>query len=295
MSDTAATKKGFDLAQAIIDLHKFDPQTGEVKDFVEDNDKAEALREVIGQISGKISPALLAKLAGAVEALRFHAPKVEDNEPVPADNEGEPMPADNEEGIKSAMDECGLDSDDPDAVKAFKAGMDFAKAEDTDCDTAKDENPDAKDSDTKDEDPAEDEDTDAKDSDAEDEEGAKDEEAKDEDEPKGASDHKARKRMAMDAATVKKQAVEHMRSLYKACDTVKPLVGELKVHAFDSASDVYAHALKKSGINPADYPRSAWAGMVSVLLRKAPNGKPMAVDAKPMSFEGPFAYLKNIV
>lgn len=290
-SDPAIEKKEVDLAQAIIDLHKVDPVTGEVKDLTEDDDKAEVLRDVIGQISGKIRPTLLAKLAGAVEALRFNASQVDDNDPETADeDQGEAMPAD-EESIKSAMDKCGLDSDDPDEVKAFKAGMEFANASGADCDT-QDEDPEGKDCDTEDEDPDA-KDCDTKDCDTEDEDTTDDE-----DEPKGASDHKARKRarrMAMDAASVQKATVNHMRSLYKACATVKPLVGEVDALAFDSAASVYRHALRKCGKNPNAFPRSAWEGMVHMLLDRAPNGTAMAKDAKPMSFDGVFANLKNIV
>ena len=64
----------------------------------------------------------------------------------------------------------------------------------------------------------------------------------------------------------------HYRSLNKAANKVKPLVGEITDPlAFDSANDIYAFALRSSGKNPENYNAAAYEGMVDMLLEVTPT------------------------
>ncbi len=60
-----------DLAQAIIDLHKVDPNTGEIVDITEDEDKAAEIRKLIGELSGKLEPEEVKKLTDAMTDLAY--------------------------------------------------------------------------------------------------------------------------------------------------------------------------------------------------------------------------------
>lgn len=60
-----------DLAQAIIDLHKVDPETGEIVDITEDEDKAAEIRKLIGELAGKLEPEEVKKLTDAMTDLAY--------------------------------------------------------------------------------------------------------------------------------------------------------------------------------------------------------------------------------
>lgn len=67
----------------------------------------------------------------------------------------------------------------------------------------------------------------------------------------------------------KKEVMNHFRAMNKAAISVRPLVGEIKdVCAFDSASDIYAFALKQAGKDPSKYPKDAYKAMVDILLEQ---------------------------
>lgn len=105
---------------------------------------------------------------------------------------------------------------------------------------------------------------------------------------------------AMDANAIKTQArteaQAHFRNLNEAGRKVKALVGEVDVMAFDSAEDIYAHALKRSGVKVSQYDKAAYKGMVDMLAASKPNqlANDAAINADPVEFEGAFAHLKNI-
>lgn len=104
----------------------------------------------------------------------------------------------------------------------------------------------------------------------------------------------------MDANTIKHQArVEaqaHFRSLSEAGRAVRELVGELDVMAFDSAEDIYGHALKQKGVNIKNYDKAAYKGMVDIMAASKPatNPAPAFDSTSAASFDGQFAGLKNI-
>ena len=92
-------------------------------------------------------------------------------------------------------------------------------------------------------------------------------------------------------------AQDNMRRIARAVADVRPLVGELDMLAFDSASDVYGYALEQSGVNPRQYSRQAWRGMVDMLRsRKSglPSGSRSPRDAAPARLDGAFAGLNTI-
>ena len=111
-------KEEVDLAQAIIDLHKIDPKTGEVVDITEDEDKAAEIRKVIGEISGKLDEEEIQKLTDALTGLAYNK-ATGDEDP----ERGASM----NEDLKKAMDDCGLDSEDETAQAAFAEGVKYGE------------------------------------------------------------------------------------------------------------------------------------------------------------------------
>lgn len=273
--DPEIEQKEVDLAQAIIDLHKVDPTTGKIVDIMEDEDKAKAVRDIVGELAGKVDPELLKRLQGALSSMAFKAPvpvpeeddaKPADDTPAPA-----PAPAPDANPFKEAMDACGLDSSDEGLSKAFAAGVKHAQGQKEEPAAA----------------PA-----------------AEGEDSKDCTDVKGASDAKPALRkekvVTMDADTIKAQAVQEtrkqMQELFAAVERVRPLTGSLKAMTFDSADDVYKHALQSKGIDPAKYEPAAWRGMVDMLLREpVTRTTPIVQDAKPDDFTGAFEHLQNMI
>ena len=268
-SDPAAIEqKEVDLAQAIIDLHRVDPTTGQIVDVQEDEGKVGALREVMGELAGKLAPEELAKLKAALAGL---VAPVDDAELEPAANP-----------YKEAMDACGLDSEDPSAQKAFAEGVKFAQNQQPEEDAVLEPAPA----------PAPAKDTNK----------ACDKTCANDAKPKDIITMKQPKKpvVTMDANAIKAQAVretrQHMQDLFAAVEAVKPLTGSLKPMAFDSADNVYKHALQVKGIDPTKYDRTAWRGMVDMLLMQQPSGfRQVTQDAKPDDFTGPFEHLREIV
>lgn len=103
---------------------------------------------------------------------------------------------------------------------------------------------------------------------------------------------------AMDANTIKLQArteaQAHFRNLNEAGRKVRDLVGEVDVMAFDSAEDIYGHALKAKGVKIGQYEKSAYKGMVDMLAANKPSQQPITLDSSLDTFEGQFAGLGNI-
>ena len=363
-ADPGIERQEVDLAQAIIDLHKVDPETGEIVDITEDEDKAAEIRKLIGELSGKLDPAEVRRLTDALSDLAC-SKATGDAEP----EKGEAM----DEDVKKAMDACGLDADDEDASKAFAEGVKYGeelmrnpaerekldreheaegmrKAMDScglDAENAQESRAFAegvKYGEKLERDPAERRKLDRE----HESEGMKRAMGKDEDKnaaierilagvpeqtpeqrgPRGGSrqdhaDNRAtddevpdaaqdralrrlkpagpRSLLATDAALIQARAVaaaqDNMRRIARAVADVRPLVGELDLLAFDSASDVYGYALEQSGVNPRQYSRQAWRGMVDMLRsRKSglPSGSRSPRDAAPARLDGAFAGLNTI-
>lgn len=113
-----------------------------------------------------------------------------------------------------------------------------------------------------------------------------------------AKDSKPRRRMAMDAASIKRRVREEMMADFKArsraASQVRGVLGNIDVMAFDSAEAIYEEALRKVGINTRQYAPSSYAAMFAAYNTNRSNGRPVAQDAKPIEFSGAFANLKNI-
>lgn len=121
------------------------------------------------------------------------------------------------------------------------------------------------------------------------------------DEEKAAKEKAKKKKegeLAMDANTIKLQArteaQAHFRNLNEAGRKVRDLVGELDVMAFDSAEDIYGHALKAKGVKIGQYDKSAYKGMVDMLAANKTSAPAITLDSSPDTFEGQFAGLGNI-
>lgn len=104
---------------------------------------------------------------------------------------------------------------------------------------------------------------------------------------------------AMDANAIKLQArteaQSHFRSLNEAGRKVRELIGEVDVMAFDSAEDIYGHALKQKGVKIGQYEKSSYKGMVDMLAANKPSLAPAPTfDAAPGTLQGPFAGLNKI-
>lgn len=111
-------KQEVELAQAIIDLHKVDPVTGEIVDVTEDEDKAEEIRKLVGELSAKLDPEDVKKLKDALSDLAYSK--------ATGDEKAEKREAMDEEARK-AMDACGLDAEDPAESRAFAEGVKYGE------------------------------------------------------------------------------------------------------------------------------------------------------------------------
>lgn len=284
-SDPAVEQKEVDLAQAIIDLHKVDPNTGEIIDITEDEDKASAVKAAVDAIAGKVEPEELAALAEAMEA--FVEP-VGDNDPEPAKDEEaaededetakdeEPKaededeaaqdedPAFDEDVLKAAADACDADPEDPAFQKAFAEGVKYGEKLEKD--------------------PAEREKLDRE----HESEGAK--EALDEEDVKEAMDAAIRKGASRGEARV----VARFRTLSKAAEAVRPVLGPVDVFGFDSAADIYGAALRRMGVDVRRHPRSAWRSIFEVSRQQQAQASMAQDSSMRRDFSGPFAGLNRI-
>lgn len=93
---------------------------------------------------------------------------------------------------------------------------------------------------------------------------------------KGAEDSKP----AMDADTIRSQAVKEVTALFRAREKVKPLVGLI---ACDSAEEVYAEALRAKNVPIKGVHVSAYEPMVDMLLQSNKTKPAIAQDS--VSFE----------
>lgn len=109
-------KQEVELAQAIIDLHKVDPVTGEIVDITEDEDKAEEIRRLIGGLSAKLDPEEVKKLTDSLTDLACSRATGDERKTDAMDEE-----------MKKAMDKCGLDAEDPTASQAFAEGVKYGE------------------------------------------------------------------------------------------------------------------------------------------------------------------------
>lgn len=109
-------KQEVELAQAIIDLHKVDPVTGEIVDITEDEDKAEEIRRLIGELSAKLDPQEVKKLTDSLTDLAYSRATGDERKTDAMDEE-----------MKKAMDKCGLDAEDPTASQAFAEGVKYGE------------------------------------------------------------------------------------------------------------------------------------------------------------------------
>lgn len=280
-SDPAVEQQEVDLAQAIIDLHKVDPRTGEIIDITEDEDKEKEIRKLLGELADKLEPEQLKKLQDALTDLAYSKPTGDEAEDGNDLAEGtqydeEPVREHESESMKKAMDACGLDADDPALSKAFAEGVKYREKLDREHEGEGENKPLG-----------------------EDEDGNKaDDTAQD-----GALRRAGRVLTAKDARRIRAEAAAdaraHIQALYRAVDAVRPLVGQLDAMSFDSAGDVYAHTLKSCGVNPSAYSRDSWRGMVDVLLRQRRENIAAGVIAQDAGLagkmEGSFAGLNNIM
>ena len=280
-SDPAVEQQEVDLAQAIIDLHKVDPRTGEIIDITEDEDKEKEIRKLLGELADKLEPEQLKKLQDALTDLAYSKPTGDEAEDSNDLAEGtqcdeEPVREHESESMKKAMGACGLDADDPALSKAFAEGVKYREKLDREHEGEGENKPLG-----------------------EDEDGNKaDDTAQD-----GALRRAGRVLTAKDARRIRAEAAAdaraHIQALYRAVDAVRPLVGQLDAMSFDSAGDVYAHTLKSCGVNPSAYSRDSWRGMVDVLLRQRRENIAAGVIAQDAGLagkmEGSFAGLNNIM
>ena len=280
--DNAETeRKEVDLAQAIIDLHKINPETGEVMDVTEDEEKAAAVKAAVDAIAGKLEPEEVEALVGALEAFGEpaapagdedepaasdeDAPASDEDEPAkdedaPASDEDEPAadedaPAIDEDALKAAADACGADADDPAFQAAFAEGVKYGEKH-----------------------------------------GEPERPAGDEDAPASAAMDAAMKGAAGRAAReAEARITARFRSMSKAAEAVRPVVGPVDVFAFDSAQDIYGAALRVMGVDTARHPAAAWKSMyefareVSARAAAANSGGGARTD-----YEGSFEGLNRI-
>ena len=268
-SDPEIERKEVELAQAIIDLHKIDPVTGELKDVAEDEDKAAELKAICDKLALKLDGEDLAMLADGLRKLAGIAPAPASDEEQPAKDEEKPVAAAVTEEkkeevvmdeeykaiLKAAADACGQDAESEAFQQAFAEGVKYGEKMEK-------KEPEKLDSEHE-------------------SEGAK--KALDEEEVAAA----------MDAAIKKSEAgtVARLRGLSAAADACRGVLGNVDIFAFDHADAIYGAALKRMGISTEGHPQSAWRSMYLVAAGKKEQPR-IVQDAKP---EGRFASLNNII
>ena len=157
------------------------------------------------------------------------------------------------EGMRRAMDECGIDADDPVSSKAFAEGVKYGER------LMRNHS----------------------------EREKLDREHEAEGMRKAMEDQKA----AMDAqiksvhAEAVKTTTEHIRSLFKAANECKTILGPIAdPMAFDSADDIYRKALTAAGVDVKDVHPSAFPAMLKMARSKASDSPrhdvPIAMDSK---------------
>jgi hypothetical protein len=71
---------------------------------------------------------------------------------------------------------------------------------------------------------------------------------------------------AMIAGNLERDLAARYRAKEQAAQDIKPLVGEVSAMAFDSADAIYAYAVERMGLKPANYPGAALKGIVAGLV-----------------------------
>lgn len=241
-----AAKDEKDLADIMLDLYRTDPETGEVTELVADEDKAAKIRELVGKIAGKLTPEEVQAFTDALTDLAY-SPATGDSDTAPA------APSATDAELKSAMDKCGLDADDPAVQAAFAEGVKYGEKLERN--------------------PAEREKLDKEHEAA----GMKAAMGKDNDAEKAAAPAVDTDKLAQTASDA---ALRRFQSVLDAQAEVRPHVGEMRINlAHDSADTVYGAALDALGVDRKGTPAAAWRGMFRVAVRAQNPGPQMAADA----------------
>lgn len=258
-SDEPIEKAEVALAQAIIDLHK-KGDNGEVKDITEDEAGTEQIDTIIETYCGEMDDDKKSELKNALMALA--GGQVQDEDP---------------EGVESET----VKDEDPEVVDVKEETEEVTTDEDEDPEAPElDTTDDNGDEETEDEEPKGDEDEDPARGYIEDRikacgfdeepeevknefanelqkafaEGVKYGEKKQKEEPKKlASEHESegeKKALSQDSAYIsaKAEIKKQFVALNRAIENVKPVLGKVRIDAFDCASDVYLAACKQLGI-----------------------------------------------
>lgn len=303
-------KTEVDLAQAIIDLHKTDPKTGEIVDIVEDEDKAAKVRQLVEMASASMTPEQKKQFADTLRDLAYSKPtgesevaeKVDQTETEQGEDEEPMTPAEavaygekverereEREEIPGGKDE---EFETPEAVK-------YGEEEERDR-LMREHMKQA---------------ADACGMDAESEvfqkafaEGVKYGERKEKEEPehldrlhesegmkKAMDEDEVKAAMDSAIASAKAETMKHFRALNSAVNDVRSILGNVDPLAFDSADDIYGAALKKNGVDITKHPKSAYRSMFAV-MGKFTKTATVAQDSAPATgnYEGPFAGLNRI-
>lgn len=267
-SDEPIERAEVALAQAIIGLHK-KGNDGEVKDITEDEAGTEQVDTIIETYCGEMDDDKKSELKNALMALA--GGQVQDEDP---------------EGVESETVETGkiVKDEDPETVGVKEETEEVTTDEDEDPEAPEldttDDNGDEETEETEDEDTKGDEDEDPARGYIEDRikacgfdkepdevknefanelqkafaEGVKYGEKKQKEEPKKlASEHESegeKKALSQDSAYIsaKAEIKKQFVALNRAIENVKPVLGKVRIDAFDCASDVYLAACKQLGI-----------------------------------------------
>lgn len=162
------------------------------------------------------------------------------------------------ERMKEAADRCGMDAESEEFQKAFAEGVKYGEEKEK-------EEPKKLDSEHE-------------------SEGM--EKALDEEEVKAAMDAAIR--------NSEKSMMEKFRSLSRAGEDCRSVLGSVDVMAFDSADDIYGKALAAMGIDTKGFDKSAYRAMFSVARKGQLSGAKIANDRKPSGVMANFKNLSNI-
>lgn len=106
-------------------------------------------------------------------------------------------------------------------------------------------------------------------------------------------DEKDKPPVVADAALIERKAVNKIKGLCQAAKKVKYIVGDVDPFAYETPEDIYAQALEAKGLNPKNYDRRAWAGMVDVYAVHDSAMKMPPAPMAPEKYTGDFEFFNK--
>ena len=96
------------------------------------------------------------------------------------------------------------------------------------------------------------------------------------------------------ASRAEARVMAKFRTMSKAAEAVRPVLGPVDVFGFDSATDIYGAALRKLGVDVRRHPKAAWRSMYEVSRQHQAQASVAQDSSMRRDYDGPFAGLNRI-